>query len=385
MKEFKVYVGLTPENMTEVLNASLRNDAIKETFSIRHLNSTGHSFPTRFVKVEPISVHGQSFNTSIWHISMTGIINEESVEEVKKDYDQVRQINSFNVLDLCFVQFREKRVMQHILKHLRQRRLLTPYNSILSQSSVQLEHPLVTQLYESIVLTGDWDRAEKLLRDISVAGLFDQYLRSSHPCASWQQIHDTDLNGEIPSARGGHAMCIDSQRGLIYLFGGWDGQKSLDDFWLYDIKERRWTVLSPNTSLDAYAPGPRSCHKMVYDSKTNAIYVLGKLGELENNPVGGTGSIGRTHRSSTGADETPTLSSRAMSSSEFYRYHCETNKWERLAIDVNGPRTIFDHQMAIDSEAQILYVFGGRAAEKDFEFSGLYSYNVINKKWSLLQ
>ncbi|KAE9403924.1 hypothetical protein BT96DRAFT_936129 [Gymnopus androsaceus JB14] len=357
MKEFKVYVGLTPENMTEVLNASLKNDAIKETFSIRHLNSTGHSFPTRFVKVEPISVHGQSFNTSIWHISMNGIINEESVEEVKKDYDQ----------------FREKRVMQHILKHLRQRRLLTPYNSILSQSSVQLEHPLVTQLYESIVLTGDWDRAEKLLRDISVAGPLI-------PAPLGEQIHDTDLNGEIPSARGGHAMCIDSQRGLIYLFGGWDGQKSLDDFWLYDIKERRWTVLSPNTSLDAYAPGPRSCHKMVYDSKTNAIYVLGKLGELENNPVGGTGSIGRTHRSSTGADETPTLSSRAMSSSEFYRYHCETNKWERLAIDVNGPRTIFDHQMAIDSEAQILYVFGGRAAEKDFEFSGT-SDNVIPSRF----
>lgn len=283
--------------------------------------------------------------------------------------------------------------MQHILKHLRQRRLLTPYNTILSQSGVQLEHSLVTHLYESVVLTGDWDEAEKLLRDISIAGLFDQYLRSSHPCASWRPIHDTDLNGDKPSARGGHSMCIDYQRGYIYLFGGWDGQKSLDDFWLYSINEQRWSVLSTNTSLDAHAPGPRSCHKMVYDSKTNSIYVLGKLGELETSPApvgpGIAGSaLGRNHRSSTGiaTDETPTMSSRTIpSSSEFYKYHCETNKWERLPSDPNGPRTIFDHQMVMDSDAQILYVLGGRAAERDFEFSGLYSYNVSNKKWSLLQ
>lgn len=89
MKEFKVYVGQTAENMTEVLHASLKNDPVKETFPIRHQNSTGHYFPTRFVKIEPLTVHGQSYNTSIWHVSMNGIINEDSVEEVKKEYDQV--------------------------------------------------------------------------------------------------------------------------------------------------------------------------------------------------------------------------------------------------------------------------------------------------------
>ncbi|KAJ4493748.1 Muskelin N-terminus-domain-containing protein [Lentinula edodes] len=375
MKEFKVYVGMTPENMTEVLHSSLKNDPIRETFSIRHHNSTGHCFPTRFVKIEPLTVFSPSYNTSIWHISLTGIINEVSVEEVKEDYDR----------------FRETRVMQHILKHLRQRRLLTPFNSILTQSGVRLEHPLITELYESVVLTGNWDKAETVLHDMSAAGLFDQCLKSSNPRAVWREIHDTDANGDIPSVRGGHAMCIDCQRRYIYLFGGWDGQTSLADFWRYDIKEQRWVVLSANTSLESNGPGPRSCHKMVYDSKTNSIYVFGRLDDQDRptsraqtrNPES-AGSPG-FNRSSGAADETPTLSSRPMPSSEFYRYRCEDNTWEHLDIDVNGPRTIFDHQMVMDSEAQILYVFGGRAAEKDYDYSGLHSFNVRMKKWSLLQ
>ncbi|KAF8828701.1 hypothetical protein HHX47_DHR3000327 [Lentinula edodes] len=369
MKEFKVYVGMTPENMTEVLHSSLKNDPIRETFSIRHHNSTGHCFPTRFVKIEPLTVFSPSYNTSIWHISLTGIINEVSVEEVKEDYDR----------------FRETRVMQHILKHLRQRRLLTPFNSILTQSSVRLEHPLITELYESVVLTGNWDKAENVLHDMSAAGLFDQCLKSSNPRAVWREIHDTDANGDIPSVRGGHAMCIDTQRRYIYLFGGWDGQTSLADFWRYDIKEQRWVVLSANTSLESNGPGPRSCHKMVYDSKTNSIYVLGRLDD-QDRPTSraqtrnseSAGSPG-FNRSSGAADETPTLSSRPMPSSEFCRYRCEDNTWEHLDIDVNGPRTIFDHQMVMDSEAQILYVFGGRAAEKDYDYSGLHSFNGLHK------
>ncbi|KAJ3773011.1 Muskelin N-terminus-domain-containing protein [Lentinula raphanica] len=382
MKEFKVYVGTIPENMTEVLHSSLKNDSIRETFSIRHLNSAGCCFPTRFIKIEPLSVYGQSYNTSIWHISLTGIINEACVEEVQRDYDQ----------------FRETRVMQHILKHLRQRRLLTPYNSILAQTGIQLEHPLVTKLYESIVLAGDWDKAENILQNISEAGLFDQYLQSSQPRAIWREIHDTDANGDIPSVRGGHAMCIDSQRGYIYLFGGWDGQKSLNDFWRYDIKQQRWAILSHNTSFHSNAPGPRSCHKMVYDSKTNCIYILGRLNDsdkptkprssAQSRNTEAEAAVSTTQQSSTttvGADETPTLASRPMLLAEFYRYHCEEDSWERLDIDANGPRTIFDHQMIMDSEAQMLYVFGGRAAEKEYEYSGLYSYDVQRKNWNLLQ
>jgi len=54
----------------------------------------------------------------------------------------------------------------------------------------------------------------------------------------------------------------------------------------------------------------------------------------------------------------------------------------------NGPPLIFDHQMVMDSEAQMLYVFGGRVVDGDWErvkYSGLYSYSVQTDKWRLLQ
>lgn len=74
MKEFKVYVGMSEDNMTEVstprhshhaeeyrytarqvLHAALRNDSMKETFTIRHCNNAGVCFPTRYVKIVPLS------------------------------------------------------------------------------------------------------------------------------------------------------------------------------------------------------------------------------------------------------------------------------------------------------------------------------------------
>ena len=66
-------------------------------------------------------------------------------------------------------------------------------------------------------------------------------------------------------------MCIDQGKQIIYLFGGWDGQHSLDDFWMYDIQEDRWKVLCHNTSREKNGPEPRSCHKMVFDAKTGVF------------------------------------------------------------------------------------------------------------------
>ena len=55
MKEFKLYVGLTEDNMTEVVHAGLKNDPTPETFYINSVNGAGLTFPSRFVKIEPLS------------------------------------------------------------------------------------------------------------------------------------------------------------------------------------------------------------------------------------------------------------------------------------------------------------------------------------------
>ena len=106
MKEFKLYVGLSEDNMTEVLHTGLKNDATAETFYIRSVNQAGLAFPTRYVKIEPlsyvyiscvhepclcfgISAHGQSFHTSIWYVALNGIVDERYVSEVKAKHEEV--------------------------------------------------------------------------------------------------------------------------------------------------------------------------------------------------------------------------------------------------------------------------------------------------------
>jgi muskelin len=41
--------------MFEILHSNLKNDAIPETFSVKHTNDAGVEFPTRFLKIVPIS------------------------------------------------------------------------------------------------------------------------------------------------------------------------------------------------------------------------------------------------------------------------------------------------------------------------------------------
>jgi hypothetical protein len=78
-----------------------------------------------------------------------------------------------------------------------------------------------------------------------------------------------------------------------------------------------------------------------------------------------------------------------------WRYCCELilynnpiAKLIRLDQAAGGPPLIFDHQMAMDSAAQVLYVSGGRVydgSSSAVKYSGLYSYEVSSDRWTLLQ
>jgi hypothetical protein len=54
MKEFKVFVGMTEDKLTEVLHSGLKNDATPETFAIKHTDSAGVAFTSQYVKIVPI-------------------------------------------------------------------------------------------------------------------------------------------------------------------------------------------------------------------------------------------------------------------------------------------------------------------------------------------
>ncbi|KAF7321897.1 Muskelin-N domain-containing protein [Mycena kentingensis (nom. inval.)] len=374
MKDFKILVGASEDTLTEVLHGQLKNDPHPETFDLRHTNSEGIIIPSRFVKIIPCNTHGGGFHISIWHVALKGIKDEVFVEQVRLKYEQ----------------FRETNAMRYVLKHLRQRRFLTPYNAILSRCGLQVEDPLITELHQSVVVDGDWTKTEEIIARIAQTDLFDEYRNSNQCNAIWKQLKGTDMNGDRPSERGGHAMCLDPIEDTLYLFGGWNGEASLDDFWAYDIKADKWRVISYSLRDDGApnAPSPRSCHKMVFDTKTGAIYVLGRLNDQD----------ALTLSMAQNKDVTPealaAVAPKTVSGCELYRYHTRgalVGQWEFLSPDPpapSAPPLVYDHQMVMDSEGQTIYMYGGRVVDNDWanmKYAGLYGYNVATGHWQHLQ
>ncbi len=87
----------------------------------------------------------------------------------------------------------------------------------------EFEHGLLTNLHQKIVIDGDFDSAEKVINQAVSENLFDEYISELPYKPKWNRIVPTPgPNGVVPltpSMRGGHQMCIDSESGVIYLFG----------------------------------------------------------------------------------------------------------------------------------------------------------------------
>ena len=225
-------------------------------------------------------------------------------------------------------QHMETMALRHILKHLRSRRLMAPFKALTACADVQLEHPLVTRFYDSVVSDGNWAEAERVLQLAADAGLFDTYAREAPAQATWTRLCGASADGDAPRQRGGHAMCIDEAAGMIYLYGGWDGERSLDDFWVYAIAESRWQAV-PRPE-DAAWPGRRSCHKMTFDAGSGRIYLLGCLSVSDDDLREADAARTRSPATSTGEARPPTQRA------DFYAYHTRgenAGAWELLSAD----------------------------------------------------
>lgn len=177
--------------------------------------------------------------------------------------------------------------MRLVLKHLRRRRYKA-YQSLLEESGLSIEHPLVSELYESLVTKGDLEQAESIFTSFADSGLLSNRLASVKPTTVWTRIFDTSSDGLMPSPRGGHVSVIDTSRGIMYLFGGWDGVNDMADFWAYSIPNRQWTELSYDTSIPdggadsigeggiGIGPSARSCGAATFDPRSGDIYFLGR-------------------------------------------------------------------------------------------------------------
>lgn len=81
-------------------------------------------------------------------------------------------------------------------------------------------------------------------------------------------------SGHIPPGRGCHAMVYDSAEGKVILFGGWEENSDLCDTWAYDPAANTWTDLNPSGQV----PAARGRHAMVYDSADHQVLMFGGSG-----------------------------------------------------------------------------------------------------------
>ncbi|CAE6459716.1 unnamed protein product [Rhizoctonia solani] len=202
-------LGVKDSEMHELLRGKLRDDDIPQTFTLNYKTpSAGVPFPCRYLKICPISPHGTSYNMSIWHVGLSGIKEEGFVKRVHDGY----------------MKHKESLALHLILKHLRRSNFLDAHSSLLTQTGLRTEHPKITQLHDALVLNSDLATTEDLVKSIAgEEGLFEYCARVSPPACVWKRITPGGDAGRIPVGRGGHQLCLDVERGVIYLFGGWDG------------------------------------------------------------------------------------------------------------------------------------------------------------------
>lgn len=73
-----------------------------------------------------------------------------------------------------------------------------------------------------------------------------------------------------PGIRESHAMALDTARGKVVLFGGYNGSAFVNDTWEFDVVTNTWAQAAVSSS-----PGPRAGARMVYDSARGRCVLFG--------------------------------------------------------------------------------------------------------------
>jgi hypothetical protein len=262
------------------------------------------------------------------------------------------------------------------MKHLRECDYTDAYLSLRKHSRVELEHPVLSKLHSDLVVQGDFNAAEALMKQAADDGHLDEFFSQQPIEAKWAPISHT--SAEKPGMRGGHQMCMDPTKEVLYLFGGWDGTNDLNDLWQFSVKTMQWRCLSVDVSREG-GPSRRSCHKMCLDCKAQQLFLLGRY----------LSPAARSQVQGESLDSAPLPG-------DFFSYSIPERTWHLLSSDTHaqgGPHLLYDHQMTFDPSNSTIYVFGGRVLtsrnlvsnSSDFTYSGLYSYNMLEAQWCCLR
>ena len=111
-------------------------------------------------------------------------------------------------------QYREREAIRLCLKHFRQRNYTEVFSSLQKRTRVQLEAPLLTELYEALVERADFPGAEAVLDRAHHDGLFSEYIDQHEYRPEWCPIVP-EPGADRPGMRGGHQVSDRRQTGSV--------------------------------------------------------------------------------------------------------------------------------------------------------------------------
>ncbi|KAM0683585.1 Muskelin 1 [Mitosporidium daphniae] len=365
LKEFKVFVSVDGREWREALHQGLKNDGISETFPLRYFidptTTPSFIYPVQFVKIVPISTWGIGFNFGIWFVQLKGTQERTQISASLERYVKSQYMkgclatSSAMMLPKRPPGIKVEKDFEEFFHHL--------YDQIEEMKYGKDLYSLILEIRNTSLLDPlDVDTLDKKIETVCSPEVLKsgQGFRSIFR-SEWTQIERKD-GDPWPAARGGHQLVYDRVTKNLLLFGGWDGNKEFADFWSFDCSSRRWTMISPDTSVEG-GPSPRSVHRCIIDASGRFMYCLGRYFSPDRH------------------------SSEASTSCDFYRCDLSSFTWELLSTNTKlagGPDLIYDHQMVFDERKGILWVFGGRVCSSSTlqpMFSGLFSFSVSTKKW----
>lgn len=162
-----------------------------EIFHLRCKTEDGsEQLPILFVKIVPLLSWGPTFNFSIWYIELHGQDDPMYTSVSLRNYNMVdiKMLNGkeFHNFVKIFSKLREAEIVKLCLKHFRQQGYNAAFNALQEQTQVQLEHTLITDLHNCLVIKGDFENAEKLIIKCVSEGLMDLYLNRQDYKHTWR-------------------------------------------------------------------------------------------------------------------------------------------------------------------------------------------------------
>jgi len=86
------------------------------------------------------------------------------------------------------------------------------------------------------------------------------------------QWRTLDVRGNIPSPREGHSACLFDER-YIVIYGGWNGEETFNDCYLFDIPQRNWISITKKIGMEPSPRESQSCCML-----RNCMYLFGGQG-----------------------------------------------------------------------------------------------------------